>query len=216
MATEVRVERPAAPPPSAQQQPGAEQPGTQQPGTPPGRRSPVAFGELVAAAFAIALLGLMFLTKWYGVAGVPDPSAARPAVSTAVDAWHGLSIVRWVMLLTIFVAVGSVVLHVSQRSHGTQTDTSRLVTALASQTALLLIYRVLIALPAADRITDQKLGAVLALVCALGIALGGRESMLAHKASPSRAVPRRRRDEGAPAKIISDSTTTVTDRGRVK
>ena len=83
-------------------------------------------------------------------------------------------------------------------------------------TALLLIYRVLIALPAADRITDQKLGAVLGVVCALGIALGGRESMLEQKASPAGRVPRRRRDGGAPAKITADSTTMVPERGRVK
>jgi hypothetical protein len=204
MATEVGVERPAGTPPH-EPPPSAEQAGAPQPGTPRGRRSPVAFGELVAAAFALALLALMFLTKWYGVAGVPDPSAARPAQSTAVDGWHGLSIVRWVILLTIVVAVGSVVLHVSQRSHGTQTDTSRLVTALGSLTAALLVYRVLIALPAADRITDQKLGAVLAIVCALGIALGGREAMLEQRASRRGRAPRRRRENGAPAKITGDT-----------
>jgi hypothetical protein len=215
MATEVRAERPAAPPPN-EEQPGSEQPGTPGPGAPPGRRSPVARGEWIAAVFAIALLALMFLTKWYGVAGVPDPSAARPAVSTAVDGWHGLSLVRWVMLLTILVAVGSVVLHLSQRSHGTTTDTSRLITVLGSVTAVLVMYRVLIALPAADRITDQKLGAVLGVVCALGIAFGGRESMLEQKASPGGRVPRRRRDGGAPAKITADSTTMVRERGRVK
>jgi hypothetical protein len=210
MATEVRVERRAG------SQPQEPEGTTPSPSPPPPRRWPVNRGELIAAASALVLLALIFLTRWYGVAGVPDPSAARPAVSTAVDGWHGLSIIRWVMLLTILVTVGSLVLHISQRSHGAQTDTSRLVTALGSLTAMLLIYRVLIALPAADRITDQKLGAVLALVCAVGIALGGRESMLEQKASAPRAVPRRRRDDGAPAKINSDNATTVADRGRVR
>jgi hypothetical protein len=126
---------------------------------------------------ALLLLILMFATKWYGVAGVPDPSAARPAISTAINGYHGLSVVRWVMLLTIAAALGSVVLHASQRSHGTRTDTSRALAVLGSVTALLLIYRVLIVLPGAGRVTDQKLGAVLGLLCALAIAAGGWQSI---------------------------------------
>ena len=105
------------------------------------------FGELTSAICALLLLVFLFATKWYGVAGVPDPSAARPAISTAENGWDGLTIVRWVMLATALVALGSVVLHASQRRHGTKTDTSRVITALGSLTSLLLIYRVLIALP---------------------------------------------------------------------
>lgn len=134
-------------------------------------------GELLSAASALALLALMFLTKWYGVAGVPDPSAARPAISTAVNAWDGLTTVRWVMLLTICAALGSVILHASQRSHGTKTDTSAVLAGLGALIAVLLLYRVLIDLPEATKIIDQKLGAFLGLMCALGIALGGFQSV---------------------------------------
>ncbi len=158
------------------------------------RRPRIYRGELTSAVSALALLVLMFLTKWYGVAGVPDPSAARPAVSTAQDAWNGLSVVRWVMLITILAALGSVVLHASQRSHGTRTDTSQVLAALGSLTSVLLLYRVLIDLPQATKVIDQKLGAFLGLMCALGIALGGFESVgeqrtLAHAVS---LRPRRR------------------------
>jgi len=133
-------------------------------------------GELVSATSALCLLVVMFLVNWYGAAGVPDPSAARPAVSSAENAWDGLTVVRWVMLLAIAVTLGSVVLHASQRTHGSRTDTSGVITVLGSLTAVLLCYRVLIRLPAANDVIDQKLGAVLGLVCALGIALGGYES----------------------------------------
>ncbi len=138
------------------------------PETAPARPPRIYRGELTSALGALGLLVLMFLTKWYGVAGVPDPSAARPAISTAENAWNGLTIVRWIMLLTIVAALGSVVLHASQRSHGTRTDTSRVVFGLGSLTSVLLIYRVLIDLPQADRVIDQKLGAVLGLMCAWG------------------------------------------------
>jgi hypothetical protein len=178
--------------------PGAPQTGGSAPGGGSRQtRKPLIYtGELTTAVCALALLILMFATKWYGVAGVPDPSAARPAISTAINGWHGLTIVRWVMLITIVAALGSVVLRVSQRSHGSKTDTSRVLTALGSLTAILLIYRVLIALPSAGRVTDQKLGAVLGMLCALGIAVGGRQSMLERKAV-GRSVARRARAASA-------------------
>jgi hypothetical protein len=156
---------------------GDEQQAPAPAGENPVRRPRIYRGELTSAVSALALLALMFLTKWYGVAGVPDPSAARPATSTAEDAWNGLTIVRWVMLLAILVALGSVVLHASQRSHGTRTDTSRVVVAVGSVAWVLLLYRVLIDLPQATRVTDQKLGAFLGVMAALGIALGGFESV---------------------------------------
>ncbi|MDQ6835940.1 MAG: hypothetical protein M3016_07100 [Actinomycetota bacterium] len=148
-------------------------------------------GELTAAGCALALLGLMFLTKWYGVAGVPDPSAARPAVSTAENAWNGLTTVRWVMLATIVAAIGSVILHASQRNHGTRTDTSRVLLVLGSATAALLVYRVLIHLPEPGRVLDQKLGAVLGMLCALGLVLGALESVI--EQSQPVGSPRHRR-----------------------
>ena len=99
------------------------------------------------------------------------------------------------MLATIIVALGSVVLHASQRSHGTRTDTSLVVVTLGSLTSLLLLYRVLIELPQTSKVIDQKLGAILGLACALAIALGGFESMREQR-TLARAVatrPRRRR-----------------------
>jgi hypothetical protein len=145
-------------------------------------------GELISAASALCLLLVTFLFEWYGVAGVPDPSAARPAVTSAENAWNGLPVVRWVMLLTIAVTLGSVVLHASQRTHGSPTDTSGVVTVLGSLTAILLCYRVLISLPASNEVIDQKLGAVLGLACALGIALGGYESTRERQAKAAKVM----------------------------
>jgi hypothetical protein len=167
------------------------------PGSPAGPGSAAAprvlFGELTSSASAVLLLVFLFATEWYGVAGVPDPSAARPAISTAESGWTGLSMVRWVVLVTALVAIGSVVLHASQRRHGTKTDTSRLVAGLGALTSLLLIYRVLIELPSGAKVIDQKLGAVLGLVCALGIALGGYESIAEHQARTRMVIQRSRR-----------------------
>ena len=151
-------------------------------GTPPPRAPRIRVGALVSATSALALLVIIFATEWYGVAGVPDPSAVRPAVSTAENAWHALTITRWVLLATIVAAIGAVVLHASQREHGNKTDTSLVVAALGALSSLLLIYRVLIALPNASRVIDQKLGAFLGLLCALGIAWGGYEAIREQRA----------------------------------
>jgi hypothetical protein len=153
----------------------------------------VRLGELVSAAGALLLLVVMFVTEWYGVAGVPDPSAARPAVSTAENGWNGLTTTRWVLLITILVAVGSVFLHASQREHGTKTETGGLVAALGALSSVLLVYRVLIVLPAGTKVIDQKLGAFVGLVCALGIAWGGYESMAARRAHSGHDLPKARR-----------------------
>jgi hypothetical protein len=142
----------------------------------------------------------MFLAKWYGVAGVPDPSAARPAVSTAENAWNGLTDVRWVMLATIVVVLGSVVLHASQRTHGTRTDTSRVLLSLGTVTSILLFYRVLVALPEPTRVIDQKLGAVLGLAAASGIALGGLEA-IGEQRRLARAVSEHPRHRHSPRSI---------------
>jgi len=65
----------------------------------------------------------------------------------------------------------------SVEAHGTSLervmDLTRLVAGLGSLTSALLIYRVLIELPAGAKVIDQKLGAVLGLGCAVGVALGG-------------------------------------------
>jgi len=134
-------------------------------------------GELISVLSAMVLAVLMFAFEWYGLAVTPSPSARRAAVSSTENAWHGLTVLRWLMLLTIAVAVGSVALHASQRTHGVKTDTSRAITALGTVTALLLAYRVLIELPTPREVVDQKLGAYLGLLAAVGIALGGYESI---------------------------------------
>jgi hypothetical protein len=150
-------------------------------------------GEMVSASGALALLVDLFSVKWYGVAGVPDPTYARPALSIAENGWDGLSIVRWVVLITVVVALGSVVLHASQRDHGVRTDTSAAVTLLGALTSLLLVYRVLLVLPPGSGVVDQKLGAVLGVLCALAITLGGMESISERRALAARA---RRRAAG--------------------
>jgi hypothetical protein len=165
-------------------------------------------GELISAGCALALLILLFATAWYGVAGVPDPTYARAAVSGTESGWDGLSVVRWVIVLTAIVAIGAVALRMSQRKHGRQTDASVVVTALGLLCAALLVYRVLIALPSPDKVIDQKLGALLGLACALGIALGGHESIVERRERPVTISHRRRRRATGPTPATAPTPAT--------
>lgn len=144
-------------------------------------------------ASALGLLVCMFFLAWYDVDGIPGQVRAGHGVVWTEDAWHGLTIVRWVMLATILAALGGVGLHWHERSRATQTSTAGWVAGLGAATVALLIYRVLIELPSTAEVPDQKLGALLGLACAVGIALGGWECLRAQRGrKPSRiAAPER-------------------------
>jgi hypothetical protein len=136
---------------------------------------------VIAAVSALLLLILMFGAKWYGAAGIPGTSAHAQAVTTE-NAWGSLSVVRWVMLLTILAAGASVLVHLVEVSRSTIALIRLAVALLGSLTAVLLTWRVLIDLPSPSDVVDQKLGAVAGLVCAYGIAVGGFEAIREQRA----------------------------------
>lgn len=146
-------------------------------------------GELFSAASALLLLILLAATSWYGTVSLPR-AANRSGRQSAASAWTELSDVRWLLALTIIAALGSVVLHVSQRSHGAQTDTSVVVATLGTLSAASLFVRVLVDLPSPGTVVDAKLGADLGLLAAVGIALGGFESVRARRAGAAARPPR--------------------------
>jgi hypothetical protein len=157
----------------------------------PATRPRVYTGELISFLSALMLLPIMFLLDWYGVVGLPL-RARRSGLTTAENAWRVLTDLRWLMLVAIAAGLGAVLLHVSQRSHGAKTDTSPLVTGIGTLTALLVGYRVLIDMPNSSSVVDVKIGAYLGLVCVIGIAIGGFESMRQVRERGDRVVQRAR------------------------
>jgi hypothetical protein len=153
-----------------------------------------ASGELIAALSGALLLVAMIGLKWFGIAAADGEFAPHSGTLGAQSAWETLTTLRWLMVLTIAAALAAGVLKLLQHDHGVSTDVSLLVAALGSVTSLLLIYRVLIALPGSGTVVDQKLGAILGLLCAIGIAFGGfqsrRETRLARSLSRARERPR--------------------------
>jgi hypothetical protein len=155
------------------------------------RRARIHTGELISAASALVLLPIMFALEWFGTVGLPR--SRRSGLETAENAWRGMTYTRWLMLLAIVVALGSVALHASQRGHGTRTDTSCVMALVGTLTAVVLAYRVLINLPDPRSIVDIKIGAYLGLLAALGIALGGWDSVRERRARPAHVRHRSRR-----------------------
>lgn len=151
-------------------------------------------GDLIAAGSALALLILMFAFEWYGVDGLPGRGAVGAGVVSSENAWDGLSLLRWLMLITIILALASVTVHVWHLSRTHVAEIRLALLALGALTAALVIVRVLIALPSPDRVVDQKLGAVLGVACACGIAFGAYESVREQRA---RRITLARQHKGA-------------------
>jgi hypothetical protein len=93
-----------------------------------------------------------------------------------------MSVIRWVMLLSILVAAAGLLVHLVPASRITVALIRTAVALVGSLTAVLLTYRVLINLPSPSDVVDQKLGAVLGVICAYGIAVGGFESIREQRA----------------------------------
>jgi hypothetical protein len=110
----------------------------------------------------------------------------------AEDAWNGLTDVRWLMLVTVILAVASPALHVAQRGRRASGDTSVLTAVLASVTAALVAYRVLIDLPDSSSVVDQKLGALIGAACAVGLAVVCWAAVRARRAGAMPETPARK------------------------
>jgi hypothetical protein len=152
---------------------------------PPRRAHP---GELVSAGAAVLLATIMFVFAWYGLAGIPG----RLAPSGTENAWHALTVIRWLMLLTIVAALGTPFVHASQRAYRPESDPSAAVALLGSVTSVLLAFRVLVEPPTPAAVLDQKLGAYLGLLSSVAIAIGAYESFAARRilAAAARRPPR--------------------------
>jgi hypothetical protein len=139
-------------------------------------------GEIVAAVGALLLFIFMFFFKWYGVSlpGGQQQLANALGVDTgalAVNGWHGHTVLRWLMLLTILAALALAFLTATQRTVALPVTMAVIVAALAALLTLLLAYRVIINEPGPNQYIDVKIGAWLGLLASALITYGGYLSM---------------------------------------
>jgi formate hydrogenlyase subunit 3/multisubunit Na+/H+ antiporter MnhD subunit len=149
-------------------------------------------GEVISALSALVLLVLMFAAAWYGVDRIPRATGTSSAAASAENAWHALGVIRWMMLLTVLLAFAAFAIHTRHPSRVVVARVRLALLALSTVTAAAVIFRVLIRLPSSDRVVDQKLGAVLGVLAALGIAYGAYEAVREQRARLFGLAPRGR------------------------
>jgi hypothetical protein len=134
-------------------------------------------GELIVGGGALALAVAMFLLPWYGVKSVLAPGLALSGHPTSFDGWNGLSHLRWLVLVTLLVAVALVWLQATRRAPALPVTFGMIVTVLGLLTVLALIYRVLINVPGANSLVDRKVGAYVGLIASVAVFYGGYASL---------------------------------------
>ena len=156
------------------------------------RLSRLRSGEVIAAAAAVILLVDLLAVSWYSSTGVDVVS---------VRGWDALSILRWVILLTIVVAFALAWFQATRRAPALPVSLSTIATALGTFTTLALIWRVLISLPGPDGVgvsTSADAGAYVGLASALVLTAGALWSL---------------RQEDPPDPVRNEAIEVVTLRG---
>jgi hypothetical protein len=136
-------------------------------------------GENIAAVGAIALAVCMFLLPWYGLTGRLERALSSLGVATTVNGWNGLTINRWLMLVTILMALALFLSQGLSRGPALPASLSVLATVLGIITSLVLIDRVLIDTPFSSPLIETKYGAYLGLLSALVLTYGAARSLRA-------------------------------------
>jgi hypothetical protein len=131
-------------------------------------------GLRIAAIGAVLLFIFLFFFDWYTIGGALGALVERAGVSKpTVNGWHGHSILRWFMLLTIIGTVTLAYLAAAGRKLSMAVSPTAILTALSGVTAICLAYRVIINNPGPDSVITTKIGAWLGLISIITVAVGG-------------------------------------------
>jgi hypothetical protein len=141
-------------------------------------------GEWIAGGGAVLLAAAMFLTPWYGVKSPLGPTAATLGQTTSWDGWHGLTNLRWLVLITILLALALVWLQATRRAPALPVSFGVIVMVVGVVTTLALIYRVLIDVPGGSSIVERKAGGFVGLVASIAIFSGAYLSIREEGVAP--------------------------------
>jgi hypothetical protein len=146
-------------------------------------------GEMIVGASGLVLLASIFVLDWYGLNGTLAPTAARLGLPVAVNGWHGLTTVRWLLLLTVGCALALVYFQASRRAPALPATLSVILTVLAIITTLVLVYRVLINPPGPGDVITARTGAYVGLLSAFALLYGAwrssRQEGIAERDAPT-------------------------------
>jgi hypothetical protein len=128
--------------------------------------------EWLTGAGGLVLLGATLLVPWYTVTLASGPSGPTYYVAQKVDGWNGLSHARWLLLVTILLALSVAFFQAQRRAPALPVTLSLIASVFGGLTFIWLIVRVIIA-PAGGR----EIGGWLGLLATAAIACGGFASV---------------------------------------
>lgn len=134
-------------------------------------------GEWIVGAGALVLLASTFLFKWYALSGPLVPTARFLGLSTSVNGWHALSILRWLIVLTALAGLAAFYVQGSRRAPALPVGLTVIATLLGFLTSIALIYRVVINEPGGYSAIHQRFGAFAGMFSAIAITIGGYRSL---------------------------------------
>ena len=132
------------------------------------RPSRLRAGEWIAALGTLLLIVSTFALTWF------EPQHATGSAAASLNGWDGLTHVRWLVLLTIIVALALVWLQVSRRAPALPVTFSLFVMLLGGVTVLALLFRVIVDPPGGMSVSA---GGYVGLVAAVAITYGGYKSI---------------------------------------
>ncbi len=129
---------------------------------------------------AIALFIFMFFFKWFGgsVSGAL-PTGTVGSASNSSTGWETFTNSRWIWLITIIVALGSVVMVAGEKKLDTPVSLGAIVAGLGALSTLLIFYRIVhhpsdsVSFGGFHASYGIKIGIWLGLIAALVITYGG-------------------------------------------
>jgi hypothetical protein len=149
--------------------------------------------DQIIGVSAIALLIFLFIFKWYG--GSSSSSVGGVSFSSSANGWHTFTNSRWIWLITIIVALGTVAVSAGMLKLKSPVQPGVLVAGLGALSTLFILYRIIhhpsggvsgtIAGVHYSTSYGIKIGIWLGLIAAAGITYGGYLGMQAEGTSLS-------------------------------
>lgn len=132
-------------------------------------------GEQIAAGSGALLFVFMFF-NWFGI----SVDTGLGSVGASFNAWDSLSLIRFILLLTVIAAVGFVLLKASGNELSIPIPPSTVITLLGGLSVLLILYRI-IDPPGGSGLDGvglgRQIGVFLGLIAAAGVTYGGYTAM---------------------------------------
>jgi hypothetical protein len=135
------------------------------------RASRLRWPEWLIGGGGALLLVAMLLMPWYTLTLTSGPPGPQYFIPQPVDGWHGLTVGRWVLLLTVLAALGTAFFQAQRRAPALPATLTVLAGILAAVSTLWLIVRVLIDPPG-----GRGIGGWIALLASAAIAYGAYAS----------------------------------------